>query len=46
MEGQLAELLLRIRTVKTNDEDVNLLESAKELVNGILARYQELRMRL
>lgn len=46
MEGQLAELLLRIRTMKTDDENVNLLKQAKELSEGILVRYKELRMRM
>ena len=46
MEGQLAELLLRIRTMKTEDENVNLLKQAKELSEGILVRYKELRMRI
>lgn len=46
MEGQVAELLLRIRTIKTDEESLNLLKQAKDLSEGILFRYKELRMRM
>ena len=45
-EGAIAELLLRIRTAKAEDENYELLEELKKLNEGILTRYQELRMRI
>lgn len=45
-EGILAEYLLRIRTLKNEDENLELLEEAKKLVQGIFNKYQELRMRM
>lgn len=45
-EGMIAELLLRIRTIKNEDENTELLKELKNLTEGILIRYQELRMRM
>ncbi len=45
-EGTIAELLLRIRTMKTQDENSELFEEIKRLSEGILFKYQELRMRM
>lgn len=45
-EGTLAEYLLKIRTLKNEDENLELLEEAKKLVQGIFNKYQELRMRM
>lgn len=45
-EGTLAEVLLRIRTIKTEDDTLDILKSGKELSEGILLKYQELRMRM
>lgn len=45
-EGNLAELLIRFRTLKTEDENALLISKAKELVEGILLKYQETRMRI
>ncbi len=45
-EGMLAEFLLRVRTMKTEDENAELLKDAKELMQGILNKYQELRMKI
>lgn len=45
-EGALAELLLRIKTVKTSNENVQMLEQANELAEGILQRYKEVQMRI
>lgn len=45
-EGTLAELLLRIRTLKNEDKNTELLTNGKELIEGILTKYQELRTKL
>lgn len=45
-EGKIAEFLLRIRTMKTEDENSELFEEVKKLSEGILLKYQELRMRM
>lgn len=45
-EGKIAELLLRIRTMKTEDENSELFDEVKKLSEGILLKYQELRMRM
>lgn len=45
-EGTLAELLLRIRTLKNEDENSQLFKEVKNLTEGILLRYQEIRMRM
>lgn len=45
-EGNLAELLIRFRTLKIEDENSLFVSKAKELVEGILLKYQETRMRI
>lgn len=45
-EGTIAELLLRIRTIKNEDENSEMFARVKELTEGILMKYQELRMRM
>ena len=45
-EGKIAEFLLRVRTMKTEDENSELFEEVKKLSEGILLKYQELRMRM
>ena len=45
-EGNLAELLIRFRTLKTEDDNSLFISKAKELVEGILLKYQETRMRI
>ena len=45
-EGMIAELLLRIRTIKNEDENLELFKEIKNLTEGILIKYQELRMRM
>ena len=45
IEGSLPELLLKLRTVKSEDDSKDILEEGKELVEGILIRQQELQMR-
>ena len=45
-EGNLAELLIRFRTLKTEDENSLFASKAKELVEGILLKYQETRMKI
>ena len=42
----IAELLLRIRTIKNEDENLELFKEIKNLTEGILIKYQELRMRM
>ena len=44
-EGNLPELLLRLRTIKSDDDSKEILEEGKKLINGILIRQQELQMR-
>lgn len=45
-EGNITELLIRLRTVKSEDENVELVKKIQELVQGILMKYQETRMRM
>ena len=45
-EGNLPELLLRIRTVKSDEESMKILKEGKKLVEGIQVRQQELQMRM
>lgn len=45
-EGMIAEYLLKIRTIKNEDENLMVLSEAKRLVEGIFNKYQELRMRM
>lgn len=45
-DGTLPELLLRLRTVKSDDESMEILKEGKELVEGILIRKQELQMKM
>lgn len=45
-EGNIAEYLLRVRTMKNEDENSELLSEAKSLAVGILEKYQELRMKM
>lgn len=45
-EGTLAELLLKIRTLKNEDKNTELLANAKKLIEDILTKYQELRTKL
>ncbi len=46
MEGTLAEFLLRVRTLKNEDENLQLYLEVKKLIEGILYRYQELQMKM
>lgn len=45
-EGELAELFLKIKTIKMDDENIQLFKESEKLVEGILTKYQELRMRM
>lgn len=46
IDGTLPELLLRLRTVKTEDDSIEILKEGKELVQGIQIRQKELQMRM
>lgn len=45
-EGNLTEFLLRVRTLRNEDENSELLSEVKKLTEGILEKYQELRMKM
>lgn len=45
MEGNLPELLLKIRTIKNDDDSKEILDEGKELVDGIRIKQQEIQMR-
>lgn len=45
-EGNLIELLIRLRTLKNEDENLEFVKKIQELVQGILLKYQETRMRM
>lgn len=45
-EGSIVELLIRLKTLKEDDENLKLLESIQELINGILLKHQELRSKM
>jgi len=45
-EGNLAELLLRLRTLREDDENLEFFSKVKELTEGILLKYQETRTRM
>lgn len=45
-EGNLVELLIRLKTLKEDDENSILLKKIEELIEGILLKYQEVRMKM
>lgn len=45
-EGNLAELMLRFRSIKEDEETVEFMKKINELNEAILLRYQELRTRM
>ena len=45
-DGTLVELLIRFRTLKLESENLDFFSEVKQLVEGILIKYQETRMRL
>lgn len=45
-EGNLVELLIRFKTIKDEDENALFISKIEELNNGILLKYQELRMKM
>ena len=46
LEGKVPELLLRIRTVKNDDECLELYNNAKRLVEGILLKQHDIQMKI
>lgn len=44
-EGGLAELLFRLKTIKTEDSNLRTLNALDQLSEGILVRYKEVQMR-
>ena len=44
-EASVPEMLLKIRTLKNEDDSKNVLDEAKKLIEGIMLRQHELRMR-
>ena len=45
-EGNLPELLLRLRTLREDDENLEFFSKVKELTEGILLKYQQTRTRI
>ena len=45
-EGKIVELLINFKTLKLESENLEFITEAQELVEGILFKYQETRMRL
>ena len=45
-EGNLPETLLRLRTIKSDEESKKILEEAKQLIQGIQLKQHELQMRM
>lgn len=45
-EGNIAELFIRFKTLKSEDENSLFFKKVKELTEGILLKYQETRMRI
>jgi len=45
-EGGIVELLIRLKTLKEDDENLELIRKIQELVNGILLKYQERRTKI
>ena len=45
-EGNIAELLLRFRTIRDNDENLEFISKVKELIEKILLKYQETRVKM
>jgi MinD-like ATPase involved in chromosome partitioning or flagellar assembly len=45
-EGNLAELLLRFKTLRENGEDLLFITKIKELIETILLKHQEIRARM
>ena len=44
-EGNIVELLIRLKTLKEEDENLEFIRKVQELVQGILLKYQEIRSR-
>jgi len=45
-EGGIAELLLRLRTIKVDDESLNFVSNIKRLVEAIILKNQEMRYKM
>lgn len=45
-EGSIVELLIRLKTLKDEDENLELIRKIQELVSGILLKYQETRSKM
>lgn len=45
-EGMLIELLIRLKTLKDEDENLVFMNKIKELIQGILLKYQETRTKM
>jgi len=45
-EGNLAELLLRLRTIREDEENLEFFSKVKQLTEGILLKYQETRIKM
>lgn len=46
IEGDLPEMLLRLKTVKSDEESKKVLEDAKQIIQGIQFKQRELQMRM
>lgn len=44
-EGKIIELIIRLKTLKDEDENLALMKDIKELIQGILLKYQEIQLR-
>lgn len=44
-EGSIVELLIRLKTLKEDDENLDFIKRIQELVSGILLKYQEMQIR-
>lgn len=42
-EGKISELLIRLKTLKEDDENLEFMKKLQELIEGILLKYQEAR---
>lgn len=45
-EGGIAELLLRLRTIKVDDESLNFVSNIKKMVEAIMLKNQEMRYKM
>ena len=45
-EGNITELLIKFKTLKSEDENLSFVKKIEELIEGIFLKYQETRIKM